>query len=980
MSASRRAPHRPTALTLSLGVALSLSAVPVLASSPAASAAGPDRYFDRLATYPVFQNVPDGVDPDEETVAEISAVSEDGRTVAYTDAAGGRIGFLDITDPSNPKGLGSHEVSGSEGGGEPTSVSIVGDHTLVVVDTSESFTDPSGRLDVVDLAAPHDEVASIDLGGQPDSIAISPDGAYAAIAIENQRDEEATPEGGEEGDLPQAPAGFVQVIELGDDPTAWTAEPVELPADVLAGLDTPEDAEPEYVDINADNQLALTLQENNGVAIIDLETRSVETAWNAGTPTIDGVDTTNDKVFNADDSITAPREPDAIQWVGEGPDGEQLVATANEGDWKGGTRGWTVFDAATGDVVWDAGSSFEELAISHGLFNDDRADNKGTEPEGMAFDTIGGTPYAFVGSERSNFVAVYDMTDPTEPRLVQALPTAMGPEGLLPIPERDLLVVSSEEDSAEDGYRAAVGIYELGEPGAKPAWPSIVSDTDQAGAPIGWTALGALSAVPGNPHMLWAASDAAAATGRIYKVDTGVTPAEIVSVREVHFADGELAQLDIEGIAARPEGGFWVASEGATGAENYLMRLTTSGEVVEDESIELPAEVTDHIGKWGLEGVTTVGSGDEEQVYVAVQRPLWEDPEADDLTPLEGDVARIGRYTPATGEWEWFGYPLDSTSTDGDWIGLSEITAVDADTLAVIERDKLSGPSAALKAITTVDVPEHGAATGEEPVMLTKQTAYDVLPDLRATHGWTQEKLEGLTIGADRQVYAVTDNDGLDNATGETQLLRLGKLTSVFADATATTTRFGVTPGSVRVGGAATASVTVSPAPDGGTVSLISGGKVIASQPATAGRVTFRVPTSTAGVQRLTATYSGSDTLAGSTSSVATLRVVAAPTPPAPPRKVATTTVVKAKKTVRAKRAKARVVVRVQVRPGASGRVQLTDRGRVVKRVAVRNGSARVVLRLTRGVHKIRAAYLGSATHAASTSTVVRVKVVKARR
>ena len=55
---------------------------------------------------------------------------------------------------------------------------------------------------------------SIDLGGQPDSIAISHDERYAAIAIENERDEEVTPPGGEEGDLPQAPAGFVQLIDL----------------------------------------------------------------------------------------------------------------------------------------------------------------------------------------------------------------------------------------------------------------------------------------------------------------------------------------------------------------------------------------------------------------------------------------------------------------------------------------------------------------------------------------------------------------------------------------------------------------------------------------------------------------------------------------------------------------------------------------------------------------------------------------------
>ncbi|MFE9727790.1 hypothetical protein ACFYQ5_30545 [Streptomyces sp. NPDC005794] len=49
-----------------------------------------------------------------------------------------------------------------------------------------------------------------------------------------------------------------------------------------------------------------------------------------------------------------------------------------------------------------------------------------------------------------------------------------------------------------------------------------------------------------------------------------------------------------------------------------------------------------------------------------------------------------------------------------------------------------------------------------------------MLPGLRATKGWTQEKLEGLTVAGNGHVYAVTDNDGLDDATGETVFLDLG--------------------------------------------------------------------------------------------------------------------------------------------------------------------------------------------------------------
>jgi hypothetical protein len=38
---------------------------------------------------------------------------------------------------------------------------------------------------------------------------------------------------------------------------------------------------------------------------------------------------------------------------------------------------------------------------------------------------------------------------------------------------------------------------------------------------------------------------------------------------------------------------------------------------------------------------------------------------------------------------------------------------------------------------------------------------------------WTPEKLEGVGVAADGQPYPVTDNDGVDGATGETVFARL---------------------------------------------------------------------------------------------------------------------------------------------------------------------------------------------------------------
>lgn len=57
------------------------------------------------------------------------------------------------------------------------------------MNTSKSFTEPSGLLQIVSIED-QEILRTLDLGGQPDSIAISPDRRYAVIAIENERDED----------------------------------------------------------------------------------------------------------------------------------------------------------------------------------------------------------------------------------------------------------------------------------------------------------------------------------------------------------------------------------------------------------------------------------------------------------------------------------------------------------------------------------------------------------------------------------------------------------------------------------------------------------------------------------------------------------------------------------------------------------------------------------------------------------------------
>ena len=60
----------------------------------------------------------------------------------------------------------------------------------------------------------------------------------------------------------------------------------------------------------------MTLQENNGVVIVDLPTRAIISVFSAGTATLTGIDTADDGVIDQTGSIVdTPREPDAVTWL-----------------------------------------------------------------------------------------------------------------------------------------------------------------------------------------------------------------------------------------------------------------------------------------------------------------------------------------------------------------------------------------------------------------------------------------------------------------------------------------------------------------------------------------------------------------------------------------------------------------------------------------------------------------------------------------
>ena len=372
------------------------------------------------------------------TSSEILAAAKDGLTLIYTDSPRKSIGFLDISDTANPSSLGRLSMPG-----EPTSVATTDRYALVVVTTSKLRSEPTGVLAVVDLES-REIVTTLPLTGQPDSIAISPDGNYAAIAIENERDY-----GLNNGDMPQTPAGEVMIFDISaDQPESWSSSLVDI-----SGLarQFPDDPEPEYVDINQANQVAVTLQENNHLVVIDLNSATLTSDFTTGRTRVQIVyEQTGSRGIQR--SITAPREPDGTSWLGN-----DFIVTADEGGYYGGTDTVTIFNIS-GDVIWSSGDTMKRVVRAIG--REQQVLDKGAQPENIEVATFtDNVTYMFANVEKADIVLVYDATEPTSPELVQILDTPRGPEGGLAIPARNLFIVASEEDDPE-ATRSQIHIFE----------------------------------------------------------------------------------------------------------------------------------------------------------------------------------------------------------------------------------------------------------------------------------------------------------------------------------------------------------------------------------------------------------------------------------------------------------------------------------------------------------------------------------------
>lgn len=481
----------------------------------------------------------------DEGAAEIVAHDVGTQRLFVVNGATASIDVLDISDPYVPSYLGAIPVLDylPQGGGIQ---SVAIDQGIVAVAARHDDRTKPGS--VLFFNADGQYLNRVKVDALPDMLTFTPDGQWLLTANEGEPSD----------DYKRDPHGTVSIIDMSAGAAQLTesdVRSVNFNAFNTAVLDpsirifgpgatVAKDLEPEYIAVSPDSTTAwVTLQENNALAIIDIQSASVLQLVGLGfkdhNSADNGLDASDrDGIVNiANWPVLGMYQPDAIAsylaggdiylvMANEGdardydgfseetrvgsltldptafPDAADLKKSANlgrlrvtnaTGDTDGdgdfdqlysfGARSFSIRDAA-GTLVFDSGDQFELVTdmLLHDFFNanstdnafDNRSDDKGPEPEGVALAEIDGRTYAFIGLERIGGIMIYDVTDPYNVSLPEYVNTRdftvepgpgvggdLAPEGLLFIRAADttlgepLLVVANEVSGTTAIYRIA---------------------------------------------------------------------------------------------------------------------------------------------------------------------------------------------------------------------------------------------------------------------------------------------------------------------------------------------------------------------------------------------------------------------------------------------------------------------------------------------------------------------------------------------
>ncbi|WP_394750175.1 choice-of-anchor I family protein [Spongiimicrobium salis] len=414
------------------------------------------------------------------------------------------ITVYDITNINAPVQENSIDVSTI---GAPNSVAVANGLLAVAVEAPNKQA--LGSVLVYDTATQVLQ-SSYTVGALPDMVTFTPDGTTILSANEGEPNEEYTVDPNGSVSIIDVASGTVTTLEF--DGLSHFQENLEKNGFRIFGPNATfaSDIEPEFITVSEDSKTAyVALQENNGLAVVDLETNTITEIWPLGyqdyslpgneidpsdrddikelrnvpalgifqpdgitSATINGVEyivTANEgdardydafsEEERADDLLLdATIFPNAMDLQMDANLGRLEVTTVN-GDTDGdgdfdqivsfGGRSFTIWDE-TGNRVYDSGNEIgsRTLALTPDRFNDNdgRSDAKGAEPESVAILNLNDERYIlFVGLERNDQVLVYDMTNPAAPEFIQLLANANDEA-----PEGLLVIPASDSPSGKD--------------------------------------------------------------------------------------------------------------------------------------------------------------------------------------------------------------------------------------------------------------------------------------------------------------------------------------------------------------------------------------------------------------------------------------------------------------------------------------------------------------------------------------------------
>ncbi|MEQ9518699.1 MAG: choice-of-anchor I family protein [Parvibaculum sp.] len=279
----------------------------------------------------------------DKSAAEISAFAPSVNRLYVVNADAAGIDILDLSDPAKPSKV--NHLSFAKHGASVNSVAVFGD--LVAVAVAGDKVEQPGK--VIFLSLEGEEKAVVTVGANPDMVAFTHDGAKLVVANEGEPSDDYTVD----------PEGSISIITIADMKVAHVdfARFDDVPAGmriVKPGASLAADLEPEYVGISRDNKTAyVTLQENNGIAVVDLESAEVTSLIGLGYKdhSIHAMDASNkDGGRNIRTwPVKGMYQPDAIAVYEVA--GKTYLVTANEGDARD-YDGWSE-EAIVADITLD---------------------------------------------------------------------------------------------------------------------------------------------------------------------------------------------------------------------------------------------------------------------------------------------------------------------------------------------------------------------------------------------------------------------------------------------------------------------------------------------------------------------------------------------------------------------------------------------------------------------------------------------------